>query len=65
MWLSEHTLGATFRVECEDPVSVDKGRGYVIVCNHQSSMDAGAIHRLNSSSARSRGPRVRNRRRCL
>ena len=49
MWLSEHTLGATFRVECEDPVSVDKGRGYVIVCNHQSSMDAGAIHRLNLS----------------
>jgi len=49
VWLSEHTLGATFRVECEDPVSVDKGRGYVIVCNHQSSMDAGAIHRLNLS----------------
>ena len=49
VWLSEHVLGATFHVECEDEVRVDKSRGYVIVSNHQSSLDAGAIHRLNLS----------------
>ena len=49
VWLSDHVLGATFHVECEDAVSVDRKRGYVIVCNHQSSLDAGAIHRLNLS----------------
>ena len=42
-------LGATFRVECEDSGSVDKGRGYVMMMNHQSSLDAGAIHSLNLS----------------
>ena len=49
VWLSEHLLGATFTVECEDASSVDGKRGYVIVCNHQSSLDAGAIHKLNLS----------------
>jgi len=49
VWLSEHLLGATFTVECEDASSVDGKRGYVIVCNPQSSLDAGAIHKLNLS----------------
>ena len=62
VWLSEHLLGATFTVECEDASSVDGKRGYVIVCNHQSSLDAGAIHKLNLSGHI--GP-TRDRRICL
>ena len=61
VWLSEHLLGATFTVECEDASSVDGKRGYVIVCNHQSSLDAGAIHKLNLSGHI--GP-TRDRRTC-